>query len=66
MMKDPLLQKLKRKAQKAKGEYLIRSGKVIKGGIAKAKGELNERIADAKIKTRNTKQNIVDYIDDEQ
>jgi uncharacterized protein YjbJ (UPF0337 family) len=43
-------QKLKGKAQKAIGEYQQRTGQGVKGGISKAKGELNERLADAKNK----------------
>jgi uncharacterized protein YjbJ (UPF0337 family) len=47
---NAVTQKLKGKAQKAKGEYQKRTGHGIKGGISRAKGELNEKIGDARLK----------------
>ena len=46
---DAKAQKLKGRAQKAVGEFQMKTGQTVKGGISKAKGELNERVADARL-----------------
>ena len=61
---DATAQKLKGKAQKAMGEYHQAMGKGVKGGILKAKGELNERIADAKLKFGRDKYSTADLGDE--
>lgn len=45
-MDSPLEQKVKAKAQQAKGEAYEYLGQGVKGGIAKAQGKINEKIAD--------------------
>lgn len=64
MVDDAMKQKLKGKAQKAIGEYQQQMGQGVKGGISKAKGELNEKIADARMKMGNKKDEVADDIDD--
>jgi hypothetical protein len=47
---DALAQKAKGKLQKAKGELQQETGHGVKGGVAKAKGEVNDKMADLKLK----------------
>jgi hypothetical protein len=58
-------QKLKGKAQKAIGEYQQQTGQGVKGGITKAKGELNEKIADARKKMGKGKAEAQEGFDDD-
>ena len=64
-----ITQKLKGKAQQAVGEYHLSKGHVVKGGIAKAKGKINEGLADLKMRNDDFKprkrEDIFDEEDDD-
>ena len=58
-------QKLKGKAQQALGEYQMATGQNVKGGISKAKGVLNEKVADAKLSFEQNKNKAVNKAEDD-
>jgi hypothetical protein len=56
MMINSIAKKIKGKAQQVNGDYQIRSGNTIGGGLKKLEGKITEGVANLQIRRkRNTK-----------